>query len=77
MLRKHSLAAMGWTLWDGSGETPTGGAVATFELTRRLSQYFDCDMIFETSDRGRAGMIEDTGKGFRRRFVPRPKVFGI
>jgi len=30
-------------------------------------------MIFETSDRGRAGMIEDIGKGFRRRFVLRPK----
>lgn len=72
-LTKRSVAIMGWTLWDGSGKTPTGGAVATYELTKRLSRCFDCDMVFETSDRNKAGSIEDTGKGFRKRFVPRPK----
>ena len=72
-LTKHSVAIMGWTLWDGSGRTPTGGAVATYELTRRLSRYLDCEMVFETSDRSKAGSVEDTGKGFGKRFVPRPK----
>jgi len=64
---------MGWTLWDGCGRTPHGAAVVTYELTRRLSRYFDCDMIFETSDRERTGKIEGTPEGFRRRFIPRMK----
>jgi len=62
---------MGWTLWDGRGKTPNGAAVVTYELTKRLSRYFDCDMIFETSNREKAGKIEDLPEGFRRRFIPR------
>jgi len=73
LLMKHSVAVMGWTLWDGVGRTPTGGAVVTYELTRRLSRYFDCDMVFETSNRSKAGKIEDTPAGFRKRFILRPK----
>ena len=72
-MRKYSVAVMGWTLWDGYGRTPHGAAVVTYELTRRLSRYFDCDMIFETSDWERAGKIEETPEGFRRRFIPRMK----
>ena len=72
LLTKHSVATMGWTLWDGRGKTPTGGALATYELSRRLSRYFDCDMVFVTGDCSKAGSAEDTGKGFRRRFVLRP-----
>jgi len=70
-LRKRSIAVMGWTLWDGRGRTPNGAAVVTYELTKRLSGYFDCDMIFETSDREKAGRIEETTEGFRKRFVLR------
>ena len=70
-MRKRSIAVMGWTLWDGRGKTPNGAAVVTYELTKRLSKYFDCDMIFETSDREKAGKIEDTSEGFRRRFILR------
>ena len=73
VLTKHSVAVMGWTLWDGCGKTPSGAAMVTYELTKRLSQYFDCDMIFETSDRSKAGSIEQTGEGFRRRFILRSK----
>jgi len=62
---------MGWTLWDGRGKTPNGAAVVTYELTKRLSRYFDCDMIFETSDREKAGKIEDSPEGFRKRFILR------
>jgi glycosyltransferase involved in cell wall biosynthesis len=62
---------MGWTLWDGLGRTPHGAAVVTYELTRRLTRYFDCDMIFWTSDKEKAGRTEDTPGGFRRRFVHR------
>ena len=70
-MKKHSIAVMGWTLWDGRGKTPNGAAVVTYELTRRLTKYFSCDMIFETSDREKAGKIEETPDGFRRRFIPR------
>jgi len=63
---------MGWGLWDGKGRTPTGGAVVTYEITRRLSRFFNCDMIFETSNRDKIGKIEDIDAGFRRRFVIRP-----
>jgi len=70
-LGKRSVAVMGWTLWDGRGKTPNGAAVVTYELTKRLSRYFDCDMIFETSDREKAGKIEETPGGFRRRFILR------
>jgi len=66
---------MGWTLWDGVGKTPSGAAAVTYEVTRRLSRNFDCDMVFETSDPDKAGIIEDTDVGFRRRFTPRPKGF--
>ncbi|MBS7633311.1 glycosyltransferase family 4 protein [Candidatus Bathyarchaeota archaeon] len=72
-MRKDFVAVMGWTLWDGRGKTPTGGAAVTFELTRRLSKYFDCDMVFETSNHSKVGTIEETTAGFRRRFVLRPK----
>ncbi|MCW4020967.1 MAG: glycosyltransferase family 4 protein [Candidatus Bathyarchaeota archaeon] len=72
-MRKHSIAVMGWTLWNGRGRTPSGGAAVTYELTRRLSRYFDCDMVFETSERSKAGKTENTDEGFRRRFVPRPR----
>jgi len=72
-MSKFSIAVMGWTLWDGKGKVPTGGAVVTFELTKRLSRYFNCDMIFETSDRSKAGKIEETCAGFRRRFILRSK----
>jgi len=72
-LRKGSIAVTGWTLWDGRGKTPNGAAVVTYELIKRLSKYFDCDMIFETSDRRKAGKIEDTAEGFRKRFIPRRK----
>jgi len=64
---------MGWTLWDGRGKTPNGAAVVTYELTKRLSKYFDCDMIFETSDREKAEKIEDMPEGFRKRFIPRSR----
>ena len=70
---RRSIAVMGWTLWDGHGRTPNGAAVVTYELTRRLSRYFDCDMIFETSDREKAGKIEDLPDGFRKRFILRTK----
>ena len=72
-MRKGSIAVTGWTLWDGRGKTPNGAAVVTYELIKRLSKYFDCDMIFETSDRRKAGKIEDTAEGFRKRFIPRRK----
>ena len=72
-MSKHSIAVMGWTLWDGRGKTPNGAAVVTYELTKRLSEYFNCDMIFETSDREKAGKIEDTTEGFRKRFILRTK----
>ena len=72
-MQRYSVAVMGWTLWDGRGKTPNGAAVVTYELTKRLSRYFDCDMIFETSDREKAGKIEDTPEGFRRRFILRTK----
>ena len=68
-MRRRSVAVMGWTLWDGRGKTPNGAAVVTYEITRRLSRYFDCDMIFETADRGKAGKTEETSAGFRRRFI--------
>jgi len=66
---------MGWTLWDGVGKTPNGAAAVTYEVTRRLSRHFDCDMVFETSDPEKAGRIENTEDGFRRRFTLRPKGF--
>jgi len=72
-LSKNSIAVMGWTLWNGKGKTTTGGAVVTFELTKRLSRYFDCDMIFETSNHNKVDKIEETDAGFRKRFVFRPK----
>ena len=70
-MQKRSIAVMGWTLWDGRGRTPHGAAVVTYELTKRLSEYFDCDMIFETSDREKVGKIEETAEGFRKRFILR------
>jgi len=72
-LRKRAIAVMGWTLWDGRGKTPNGAAVATYEITKRLSRFFNCDMVFETSDRGKAGKIEETAGGFRKRFILRRK----
>ncbi|HIE18691.1 TPA: glycosyltransferase family 1 protein, partial [Candidatus Bathyarchaeota archaeon] len=70
-MRKCSIAVMGWTLWDGRDKTPNGAAVVTYELTKRLSKYFDCDMIFETSDREKAGKVEETSEGFQKRFIHR------
>jgi len=72
-VKTRSIAVMGWTLWDGRGKTPNGAAVVTYELAKRLSRYFNCDMIFETSDLGKAGKIEETPEGFRRRFILRAK----
>ncbi len=72
-MRKPTIAVMGWTLWDGKGRTPSGGAATTYELTKRLSKHFDCDMIFETSDRTKAERTETTEDGFRKRFILRPK----
>jgi len=73
--RKRSVAVMGWTLWDGVGKTPSGAAAVTYEVTKRLSKHFDCDMVLETSDPEKAEKIEDTEAGFRRRFTLRPKGF--
>ena len=57
----------------GEGRVPTGGVVVTFELTKRLSRYFNCDMIFETNGRSKARKIEKTTVGFRRRFILCPR----
>ncbi|RLG93790.1 hypothetical protein DRO37_07350 [Candidatus Bathyarchaeota archaeon] len=71
---RRSIAIMGWTLWDGRGRVPNGAAIVTYELTRRLSRYFDCEMIFETSDHEKAWKTKDLPEGFRVRFIPRMKV---
>jgi len=73
-LGRRSIAVAGWTLWDGRGRTPNGAAVVTYELTKRLARYFDCDMIFETSDREKDGRIEELPEGFRKRFILKGKV---
>jgi len=68
---KYSIAVVG-QVWDGRGKVPHGGALVTFELTRRLSKYFDCEMVFETSDKNRIGEVMVTDAGFTKRFIPRP-----
>jgi len=70
---RRSIAVMGWTLWDGRGTAPTGGSVVTYELTRRLSRHFDCEMVFETSDEEKVGRTVETDGGFAKRYVPRAR----
>ncbi len=68
----YSIAVMGWTLWDGHGRIPHGGSVVTYELTKRLSKFFDCEMIFETCDEDRVGEAVETEDGFVKRYIRRP-----
>jgi glycosyltransferase involved in cell wall biosynthesis len=71
-MTKHSVAIMGRTLWDGHGKTGTGAAVVTYELTKRLSRYFNCEMIFETNDKAKTKKILETEEGFTKKFILRP-----
>jgi glycosyltransferase involved in cell wall biosynthesis len=63
---------MGQMLWDGYGKTTTGASVVSFELTKHLCRFYECDMIFETSDRRKIGEIKETSSGFRTRYISRP-----
>lgn len=74
-MKRYSVAVVGWTLWDGIGTTPTGAAVVSYELTQRLSHFFNCDMIFITSDRKKIGKIKKTQAGFTKRYILRKKAF--
>lgn len=70
---RYSVAVMGRMLWDGRGKTGRGGSAVTYELTSRLAKYFDCEMIFETSDKEKVGKTVTVGAGFTKRFIQRTR----
>lgn len=67
---KYRIAIMG-QVWDGEGQTGVGGFIAPYVVTRHLSEYFDCDMIFETDEKEEIGKMVDTGRGFMKGYIPR------
>jgi glycosyltransferase involved in cell wall biosynthesis len=62
---------MGETLWDGAGRKNVGGFIVPYEVTRQLSKYFECDMIFETDEKENLGKLIDTGRGFKKGYLPK------